>query len=265
MRNLSYRNAKFPIWYHMGLEIHSVCNRDCDWCPRQHDRSGIRKNRIGTPINKKMQSELIYDVLHQVLALGFSGPIHFHSLSEPLLDDRYFDIAMYAKQLGFTIQENTNGDVLLKNHNLLKALDGIVESFNIGIYDCETEKEEKECMAFWNNKFTKTKITFSRMALGNPRIRQNSKFYNNKFKDPDILERPCFSPRYQLLIRYDGEVGLCCEDDICQLSLGNVNTESVESIWWSKRHIDIAFDLRTPGNRKNYPLCKNCYVFFGWS
>jgi radical SAM protein with 4Fe4S-binding SPASM domain len=70
--------------------------------------------------------------------------------------------------------------------------------------------------------------------------------------------------RYQLLIRYDGEVALCCEDDMCELSLGNAFIEKIEDIWWSDRHIEIAYDLRIPGNRKKYPLCKSCYVFFGW-
>jgi radical SAM protein with 4Fe4S-binding SPASM domain len=254
----------FPMWKHMGLEIQSLCNRNCEWCPRYYDTSGIRKNQQGISTIQQMPTKNVYEILDQVYQLGFRGPVHFHSLSEPLLDSRYLMIVMHAHDQGFTVQENTNGDVLLKNPLLRQELDGIVDVFNIGLYDCKSEAEETELMKFWVGTFKKSEVTFSRMALGNPRTRQNSLYYYQRYTDPEILQRPCFSPQYQLLIRYDGEVALCCEDDTCALSLGNVFNEKIEDIWWSQRHLEIAFDLRNPGNRKKYPLCKNCYVFFGW-
>lgn len=248
----------------MGLELQSLCNRDCIWCPRHLDHSGIRKDLRGTATIQYMPTEEVYSILDQVYELGFRGPIHFHSLSEPLLDKRYPAIAKHAHDQGFRIEENTNGDVLLKDVNLRHELDGIVSVFNVGIYDCKTADEEFHLMKQWEGLFEESRVTFSRMALGNPRIRQNSLLYQQLIKDPEILDRPCFSPKYQLLIRYDGEVALCCEDDTCELSLGNAFREKIEDIWWSQRHIDIALDLRTPGNRGKYPLCRSCYVFFGW-
>ncbi|MGZ8860621.1 MAG: SPASM domain-containing protein [Thermoanaerobaculia bacterium] len=229
------------------------------------DKSGVRKDAEGAATIRQMPTEHIFAILAQVRGLGFRGPIHFHSLSEPLLDTRYVMIATHAWRQGFQIQENTNGDVLANNRHLRQALDGIVDTFNIGLYDCTTEREEADLMKMWEGAFTKSKVTFSRMALGSPRIRQNSQLYRNYPAGAPFLDRPCFSPQYQLLIRYDGEVALCCEDDTCQLSLGNAFTRSIEAIWWSSRHLEIAFALRTPGNRKRYPLCKTCPVFFGWA
>jgi len=258
------RHAIFPMWKHMGLELQSLCNRDCDWCPRQMDKSGIRKTPHGYSVVQEMPTDKVHCILDQVYALGFRGPIHFHSLSEPLLDARYLAIATHAHVQGFLIEENTNGDILRLNTQLRKQLDGVVDLFNIGLYDCKTEAEESTLMDWWRSAFTKSIVTFSRMSLGSPRTRQNSLLYNIRSKDQRVLEYPCFSPQYQLLIRYDGEVALCCEDDTSELSLGNAFREPIEDIWWSQRRIDVALTLRKSGSRKAYPLCKNCYVFFGW-
>jgi MoaA/NifB/PqqE/SkfB family radical SAM enzyme len=264
MSTVTDRRALFPMWKHMGLELQSLCNRDCDWCPRRLDQSGIRKNHQGSPVVEKMPTDNVHSILDQVFELGFRGPIHFHSLSEPLLDDRYLSIASHAHRQGFLIEENTNGDVLISNPELRQQLDGIVDVFNVGLYDCKTEAEELGLMTWWRGAFLKSTVTFSRMALGTPRIRQNSLLYCIRDQDQRVLEYPCFSPQYQLLIRYDGEVGLCCEDDMCELSLGNAFRERIEDIWWSDKRIAIALDLRKSGSRRAYPLCRACYVFFGW-
>ena len=36
-----------PMWSRIAIEIQSDCNRDCYFCPRYADRSGIRKNQKG--------------------------------------------------------------------------------------------------------------------------------------------------------------------------------------------------------------------------
>jgi radical SAM protein with 4Fe4S-binding SPASM domain len=228
------------------------------------DRSGIRKSVQGVPVVQRMPTENVYSILEQVYELGFRGPVHFHSLSEPLLDERYLSIAIHTHALGLPIEENTNGDILRRDAALRMQLDGIVDVFNVGLYDCTSAAEEIALMRWWRSAFSRSRVTFSRMALGTPRTRQNSLLYSRRVKDQRILDYPCFSPQYQLLIRYDGEVALCCEDDICELSLGNAFREPIEEIWWSQKRIDIALKLRQLGNRKEFPLCKNCHVFFGW-
>jgi MoaA/NifB/PqqE/SkfB family radical SAM enzyme len=148
--------SRFPMWVHMGLEIQSLCNRNCDWCPRYNDSSGVRKNQQGDLIVQQMPTDKVYDILDQVYDLGFRGPVHFHSLSEPLLDNRYLEIVTRAHKQGFIIEENTNGDVLVKNPILRQNLDGIVDVFNIGLYDCKSDVEESELMMFWESLFDKS-------------------------------------------------------------------------------------------------------------
>ena len=54
--------------------------------------------------------------------------------------------------------------------------------------------------------------------------------YEDAKKDDRILDLPCTRRLTALLIRYDGEVSLCCEDDTCTFDLGNVFTQRIEEI-----------------------------------
>ncbi len=252
----------YPIWNTVEIDINSLCNRDCFFCPRYNNRNGIRKDKNGNKIDKKMPTEKVYSILDELSEIGYSGRITFHRLSEALIDSRYLDFVKYAKKKGMEIVDHTNGDVLSKNDTLCKQLDGLVDTFVVGLYDYKTVSERDELVEFWKKRFQKTKIEFSTPTEG-PVIRQGSSMYEDAKKDDRILDLPCTRRLTALLIRYDGEVSLCCEDDNCNFNLGNVFEQSIEKMWWSKKHIDIVKDLQKPGSRHHYKLCKKCYKGYG--
>ena len=253
---MMYKN--FPMWRQIEIDLHSFCNRDCVFCPRHSDMSGVRKNKYGNKIRKRTPSEKIYDIINQAYELGFKGNISLHRLSEPFLDSRYVDFAKYAKSKGLSIQEFTNGDVLRNNIQLCKKIDGLIDTLIIGLYDYETYNQKDKEMQFWKSRFKKTKVQFS-LPREKTRIRQGSKFHSSKRWNP-ALNRPC-KVTDLLLIRYDGEVALCCEDDKCSFNLGNAFEKSLKDIWWSEKHINIVNDLQKSGGRRKFKLCKNCYVY----
>lgn len=248
----------FPIWSSIEIDIQSNCNRDCEFCPRYLDRSGVRKNAEGHPVIQKMPTEQVYRIIDQAHALGYRGRIKLHRLSEGLLDDRYLEFATYIKANNLSLKEDTNGDVLRKAPELCAKLDGLIDRLIIGLYDYRNELEKRQEMFFWVSRFKKTKLAFS-LPREYYLTRQGSKIYNDVPKNPEALERPCRKPSYILLIRYDGNVSLCCEDDHCQFALGNAFTDSLVSIWWSYKHIKIARTLKKTGGRHHFPLCQRCY------
>ncbi len=68
---------------------------------------------------------------------------------------------------------------------------------------------------------------------------------------------PCHRPLIRMLVQYDGEVCLCCEDTAAAFELGNVHRQSLGEIWYSERHAGIVQDL-IAGRRDRYELCRSC-------
>jgi len=252
------QSTHFPIWENLEIDIQSSCNRDCEFCPRYHDRSGVRKDEQGNQVIAKMPTEKVYDLIDQAHRLGFRGKIKLHRLSESMLDKRYVEFAKYIKEKGLRLLENTNGDVFKKNEALCEQLDGLIEHLTIGLYDYHNEAEKQAEIAYWQSKFTKTQLAFS-TPPENCTIRQGAKIYFEAKKNPLALELPCPQPMKMMLVRYDGEVSLCCEDDQCHFDLGNAFEQSLQEIWWSRKHINIARTLQKSGGRHRFPRCSSCY------
>ncbi len=248
----------FPMWDSCEIEISSFCNRDCIFCPRYMDRSGIRKDKDGRKVNKKLSTQKVLDIIDQLERIGFKGPLRFGRLSEALLDTRYLEFARYARSKGLFLSEPTNGDVLRKNPKLCCELDGLVKHLTIGIYDYKDENEKKELMEWFKQRFKKTEIGFSfpnEICV----VRQGSKVYSDILENRSDLKKPCILIDRKLLIRYDGEVSLCCEDDNCTFGLGNVFQQNIDEIWWSKKHLMIRANLSKRDGKLKYRLCRSCY------
>jgi len=252
------KNRDFPIWENLEIDIQSSCNRDCEFCPRFSDRTGVRKDKQGNQIITKMPTEKVYNLIAQASKLGFKGKIKLHRLSESLLDKRYVEFAKYIKSKGLRLLENSNGDVLKKNEVLCTQLDGLIEHLTIGLYDYKNEDEKQAEIAYWRSKFHKTQLIFS-LPPENCTIRQGSKVYTEVIKNPKALDLPCTQPNRMMLIRYDGNVSLCCEDDGCHFDLGNAFEQTLQELWWSHKHIKIAKTLAKPGGRHKFARCSRCY------
>jgi radical SAM protein with 4Fe4S-binding SPASM domain len=252
------KTSGFPFWENLEIDIQSACNRDCEFCPRFWDRTGIRKDEKGNQIITQMPTQKVYDLIDQAAKLKYKGKVKLHRLSESLIDKRYLDFAKYIKAKGLRLLENTNGDVLRANEKLCQQLDGLIEHITIGLYDYKTESEKQAEIAFWRTRFKKTEVAFS-MPPENCIIRQGAKVYTDILRDKRALELPCAQPNRMMLIRYDGKVQLCCEDDGCHFDLGNAFEQSLAEIWWSYKHIKIAKTLEKPGERHQYKRCSQCY------
>jgi len=258
IKHIIHYKTFFPIWDSCEIEISSFCNRDCIFCPRYTDRSGIRKDKNGRKVSKKLSTQKILDLIDELEKIGYKGPLRFGRLSDALLDERYVKFARYARSKGLFVGEPTNGDVLRKHPELCRELDGLVNLLIIGIYDYKDESEKIERMKWFKRKFKKTEIHFS-IPSEKCRIRQGAKIYADTLKNRH-LRSPCIAIERKLLIRYDGEASLCCEDDNCTFGLGNVFHQAIDEIWWSKKHLMIRANLRKRGGKLQYKLCRRCYA-----
>jgi len=254
-----------PLFERLEVETISHCNRHCWFCPRTHDRSGKYFDQNGTPVQNRMPTETVMDILDQAEALGFRKSVAFYNYSEPLLDKRHLLFAREAKKRGMHPYMHTNGDVLKTDSALCKQVANLYERIVVSLYDYRTQDELEETKRFWQGRLKGANLEFNPIGVDGsmsgfsavvPRALVPS---DGRIRVPDLVyvNGPCYRPMIRMIIQHDGNVCNCCEDTTGVFDLGNVYENSLEEIWYSKHHIGIVNDL-IAGHREKYDLCRNC-------
>ncbi len=252
------------------IEPTNVCNLNCCICPTNNEMT-------------REKGFLSFELFKKIID-GSKSLEHlcFHNWGEPLLNRDLFKMIKYAHNRGirYTVF-NTNGTLLDDNNvnqilysplsilrisvdgnpytyqqirgigfetieknilNLIKKRNKTAGSLEIGIVMVVDEQTEKQIDSFydkWSNKVD--------------HIRFQPKLIHSK--------RKCFCPELfgngygQMVVLWDGRVVPCCVDYEGKLPIGNVQYESVDSIWYGmavkllrKRHL-----------RGDFPdICRNC-------
>lgn len=63
-------------------------------------------------------------------------------------------------------------------------------------------------------------------------------------------------------MRPDGKISLCCNDALGLYTLGDLNKQSIQEIWYSDEYMRIRREMKVNG-RRNLKLCKNCDTIGG--
>lgn len=79
----------------------------------------------------------------------------------------------------------------------------------------------------------------------------------------EFSQSPCRLPFTEMLINWDGTVSLCCQDIEGELVLGDINKQTISSVWKNKKYEEIRkAHLRLKTN--NLKLCKSCKLRTFW-
>ena len=80
----------------------------------------------------------------------------------------------------------------------------------------------------------------------------------DRFDDnPCVKRKVCPLPFYSLSINAGGEVSVCCVDWSYQTIVGNVNTESLKSIWEGQKLMEFRL-MHLEGYRNQNSACRDC-------
>lgn len=247
-----------PLFRKLLLELQANCNRDCFFCNREFDTSGKRYDAAGRKVLKRMPTEEALSILDQAQALGFDGHVAFHHYSEPFLDPRIIDMAHAARARGMKPYEHTNGDVLRGNAALCREAAEVFEYLVVGLYDYRNDAELAAEKAFWLERLEGTRVRFSLAGEVFPRTLtpHDDRMFRAKQSFPGGA---CKRPAVRLIIHYDGEMALCCEDMQDRFDLGNAFETPIEQLWFGERHVQIMKALEQ-GRREQFPLCASCPI-----
>lgn len=242
-----YNKRKIKVVY---IETINRCNSTCNFCPVS---VGNEKREY-----KKMTEELFNKIIDDLVAMNYKDSVGLFLTNEPFLDNRIIKFAEIAKTKlpNAFIHLFSNGTVLtldkfieahkyldmiyINNYNNDNKLHDTVQK----IYDFCLENRE------YSNKtviiMRRTDEILSSRAGNAP----------NKKDQLKSIPQKCFLPALQFPIRPDGKVSLCCCDTYGEITLGDLNENTIEEIWNSEKYKNIIKLLKE--GRDKIKICKYC-------
>lgn len=262
------------------VEITNSCNLNCSFC------SKVEKPK------RTMTKEEFTHILTEIKP--FTDNIYLHVKGEPLLHPDIIDFLHIAEEYNIKVNLTTNGvlfpkrvEELEKCNSLQKINFSLHSENNVPNYlenifkSVEKLKNKTIIYRLWtlqdgkfDEKSTKTVekiIDYYKLSpetvekiYNEHNVKITSTIYvdkDNEFEWPDDKKKEetngfCMALKTQIAILVDGTVVPCCLDSNGKIDLGNIYTDSFESIINSKRCLDLkkSFQDRKPCEK----LCLNC-------
>ena len=262
------------------IEITNICNLNCSFC------SKVEKPK------RTMTKEEFTHILSEIKP--YTDNIYLHVKGEPLLHPNLIDFLHIAEEHNIKVNLTTNGvlfprkvNELAKCNSLQKINFSLHSENNVPNYledifnSVENLKDKTIIYRLWtlqNGKFDEKSTKTVEKIIDYYKLSPETveKIYNennvkitptiyvdkdNEFEWPDDNKEEttngfCMALKTQIAILVDGTVVPCCLDSNGKINLGNIYTDSFESIINSKRCQDLkkSFQDRKPCEK----LCLSC-------
>ena len=243
------------------IELTNHCNRACDGCPR---------HKMTYPLgdmNPELFSKIITELPENTVIVPFFR-------GEPTLHPQF---AEYMQQLGKfkTVQLATNGDYLNKTNqkailNNASFLSISLHDFRLPnrtnylpfLYDCLGKGLETQVSILETSLKDSQVKHFKRMWLKHVnRVRIYKEHSKNGFGSMNIkaTNQPCNKPFEDMIVYWDGKVGLCNHDwnGLSIPAYMNLNDYTVKEVWNSMHYDDVRV-RHVQGERRFVPTCRDC-------
>ena len=277
--------APYPVG--MIVDIHSYCNARCKMCPYQELSSRIPMGHMSWSLYTK----IIDDYSRLMQQYNFVGKFTYCYMSEPFIKKDIAVWVKYAIERGLEVYFNTNASLLtadvvdalkdigfqgvfivschgitkdvyehatgLDLSNVLKNIDYVLDMYpskNVAINAVPynwPKGERERIFNYWGKKGVSVGVT-------EPISRASLVRYLKKPSRKRIVG--CLPEKilYQMVISFNGEVVLCCNDMSREIIVGNLNDSTIYEVWNGKIFQNI---LETIYSGKKLPstfLCNRC-------
>lgn len=250
---LLFSNADpiYPTLNTIEIETINRCNNDCSFCPVSR-KNDIRKLQ-------KMSEHLFFKIIDDLAAVNYAGYLSIFSNNEPLIDKRIIDFIRYAKKKcpnaihalftnGMLLNEE-NFNELITNLDLLfidNYNDDLEIADNISRLAKEYDVSSNECEVIILVR-KKDEVLLNRGGLAP----------NKKCEKNEVYSSPCILPFIQMVIRPDGKVSRCCQDAYGNMTLGNLNENQINDVFYGNEYLKFRDDLMNY-KRSTIPFCNVC-------
>lgn len=272
------------------LELTNHCNLRCIMC-NFHSPLVNGKRQKGF-----MDTDLAIDVLKQIADTGEKSWVALHGAGEPLLHKGLIKIVEFASRYGNINCGFLTNAVMLDKEMTARIMDAGISWIGFSLDGIVREKFEKYRVGSDFEKIMENVLYFLGInstrgekvhTLVNMTVQEEMKedvdafidFWLDKVDEVAISpcrpigsrhnilagssesRQPCYMLYEMMVIYWDGEVGLCCEDWFNYGRMGNVNSEKLIDIWHGKRFEDVR-SRHEKGLFNEIELCRDCNSWF---
>ena len=229
----------------ISVEVSAACTRRCPWCP-QHDH---------TRMQELMPLEVIEKIARELAAVGFDGTFGLHLFNEPLADARLEDIVRRVKAIlpKAAVYFHTNGD-LLTVERVRGLLAAGLDHMTVNHYDGQSQERFS---ALWGQLSDDERARVRDRKFRHHHIYNRAGLVATKRQVP--LQMQCRRIR-QMCVNYRGDVVLCCNDFLGQVSVGNVRDKGVVELF-NDPVLKRYRELLQGGKRAGLKMCDRCDLF----
>jgi radical SAM protein with 4Fe4S-binding SPASM domain len=215
----------------ISIELSNMCNYSA-----QHKKcvASIQKEKIVLPLKK------ICEIIDELKF--YDKVLEFHVYSEPLIDPRLFLLIKYAKSKARQCKIH----ILTNGFYLTQTIAEELVDFGVDYLTTTAYSNEERI------RLSKIDVKIP-YVVGSAMLDERMNWYET---EGGIRSGPCNAPYNNLIIRSNGDIGLCCMDGKNKYSFGNIFNESLSDVMRSDDMI-IAFDELMHGKRKR-EICTHC-------
>ena len=273
-----------PTTNEIRIETSSMCNYKCKMCPHSN---GFKRNSLLMDFN--MYKHIIDKVYNEV---SFITELTLSGIGEPFINKDIIKQIKYGKDLGYNIHLLSNGS-LLTEEIIRKICDFNIKSFRISFHT-NNENDYNDITGTIGHyykvleninliskykKDTNLIITSDFVEYNEDKDTQKVEQLKKMFNNVDLLEiwkvhnwvswgnyrtkkqikSTCGRPfRGPIQVQADGSVIICGFDVNGELEIGNLNNQTLEEIYSSKKFMNI-YNIHKEGKiYESNLICKHC-------
>ncbi len=271
--------------HEIDIEVTSSCDADCIMCPRK----AIRR-KVGP-----MDFGLFKKIIDEAVALDVQE-LHLNGYGEISVLKRYKEYISYIREKSRSIKINVNTNGMRMSEEMSRFyVASRVNTVNVTIDGATAETFEsirrhlkldvvegnvKRLIKIRDESRKKYPMVTVNM-IGMPQNIHEAQMFLDKWRgvadrtgisglvsrvgsvgfanidNPKWEKTPCFLLWSQMPVWSDGTVAMCCDDWDGRAPQGNLNTQTIEEIWTSRKR-DGLRKVHLSGKAAKIPLCANC-------
>ncbi len=241
-----------PMPQVVNIETINRCNSTCAFCT-----ANVHAEK--RPFCK-IEDDLYKKIIDQLSDWGYEGHLTLYGNNEPLLDTTIVEKHKYAREKlpKSFIFMSTNGLILTLDK--IREVQPYVDQLIINNYDNEYKlhdnlQEIYDYVKAHEDEFKDIEIVIQMRYLHEV-LTNRAGSAPNKITEEKVFTQTCLLPYTDLWITPNGNVGLCCCDNLEVTVYGNVNDEPLKDIWEGAKLTAVRKAM--VNGRDKYPFCKHC-------